>query len=131
MVEKVRMALGGLHKKEFDILKNLGTPPTGVTRCFFAILNLYVGIDSVDYSIPQKKGKLAVKEEESWKVSKLMMRNPNKFIEGLNDYKALIDNMKVPPRNFKAIQHILADPEFTPEILNRKSSAAAGLCDWL
>lgn len=131
LVEKAKKALAGLNKKDFDILKSLANPPPAVARCFFAVLNLYVGIDSVDYGIPQNKGKLGVKEEDSWKASKLMMGNPNKFIEGLNDYKALIDDMKIPPNNFKAIQGILADPEFTPEILKGKAEAAAGLCDWL
>jgi len=62
---------------------------------------LYVGIDAVDYGIPVQKGKLNVKQEDSWKFSKLMMKDPLKFMENLNAYKALIDEMKIPPNNFK------------------------------
>ncbi len=33
--------------------------------------------------------------------------------------------------NFKAIRPALSDPNFTPAIMKTKSSAAAGLCDWI
>ena len=52
-------------------------------------------------------------------------------MEGLENYKTLIDEMKIPPNNFKAIQSILADPLFNKEQLMTSSSAAGGLCDWL
>ena len=55
------------------------------------MLQLYVGITSVDYGIPVTRGKIGVKQEDSWKVSKNMMKDPLKFMENLNDYKRLID----------------------------------------
>jgi dynein heavy chain len=60
-----------------------------------------------------------------------MMKDPLKFMENLNDYKRIIDEMRVPPANFAAIQNIINDPEFTPENLKTKAEAASGVCNWL
>jgi dynein heavy chain len=60
-----------------------------------------------------------------------MMKDPNKFMENLNDYKRIIDEMRIPPANFAAIQGIINDPEFTPENLKTKAEAASGVCNWL
>jgi dynein heavy chain len=37
----------------------------------------------------------------------------------------------VAPNNFKQIRPFLADPNFNPTNIRTKSSAAAGLCDWI
>ena len=96
------------------------------------MLNLYVGIPEGEaYNIPQAKGVIKVSQEESWKVSKGMMKDPNAFMKSLNDYKAIIDEMRIPPKNFAQIQGILADEGFTPENLKSKAEAAAGVCNWL
>jgi hypothetical protein len=52
LVEQAKAALAGLQKKDFDTLKALANPPADVRICFFVVLNLYVGIDDVDYGIP-------------------------------------------------------------------------------
>jgi dynein heavy chain len=52
-------------------------------------------------------------------------------LNGLNAFKGDIDADKVKPQNFAAIRSTLEKEEFTPEILRGKSSAAAGLCDWV
>lgn len=133
LVEKAMAALKGLQKKDFDTLKALNTPPDMVRICFFAVINLYIDIPDVDYDLKKStaRGKLSVKQEDSWKISKNMMKDPNKFMEGLNDYKAIIDEGRIPPQNFAAIQHILSNPEFTPENLKTKAEAASGVCNWL
>ena len=105
LVEQAKKALAGLVKKDFDTLKALNNPPGDVRICFFAVQNLYVNIPDVDYGIPfnAKTGAISVKQEDSWKVSKNMMKDPLKFMEGLNDYKRIIDEMRVPVKNFAAI----------------------------
>lgn len=60
-----------------------------------------------------------------------MMKDPNKFMENLNAYKAIIDEMRIPASNFAAIQSILAEETFTPENMASKSEAAAGVCNWI
>lgn len=59
------------------------------------------------------------------------MKEPKKFLESLNQYKDAIDNDRVPANNFKQIRETLALETFTPEIIATKSSAAAGVCDWI
>lgn len=113
------------------MLKSLNNPPPDVRICFFAVLQLYVGIASVDYGIPVTRGKIGVKQEDSWKVSKNMMKDPLKFMENLNDYKRLIDEQQIPPANFASIQDIIANPDFTPEFLKSKAEAASGVCNWI
>jgi len=61
----------------------------------------------------------------------MLMKEPKKFLESLNAYKDAIDNDKVPDHNFKAIRTTLALETFTPENMITKSSAAAGVCDWI
>lgn len=58
LVEKAKAALRGLQKKDFDTLKSLATPPDAVRTCFFAVMNLYVGVPDANYDIPQNKGKI-------------------------------------------------------------------------
>jgi hypothetical protein len=52
LVEKAKAALRGLQKKDFDTLKSLTTPPEAVRICFFAVMNLYVGVPDAGYEIP-------------------------------------------------------------------------------
>ena len=132
LVEQAKKALAGLVKKDFDTLKSLNNPPPDVRICFFAVLNLFVGIEEgKDYGIPEQRGKINVKQEDSWKFSKNMMKDPTKFMEALNDYKRIIDEMRIPTKNFENIQDILNDEGFTPENLKSKAEAAAGVCNWL
>lgn len=72
-----------------------------------------------------------MKQEDSWKVSKNMMKDPTKFMESLDGYKKLIDESQIPILNFAQIQDIIAEPTFTPENMKTKSEAAAGVCNWI
>jgi len=60
------------------------------------------------------------------------MKDPQSFVKNhLDTFKSKIDTLEVAPHGFKAIKDILKDPEFVPEKIKTKSSAAAGLCDWV
>lgn len=59
------------------------------------------------------------------------MASPKDFLDSLNQFKGAIDTDKVPKQNFNAIRPTLAEETFTKEIIMTKSSAAAGLCDWI
>mmetsp|Transcript_27570 Transcript_27570/g.19964 ORF Transcript_27570/g.19964 Transcript_27570/m.19964 type:complete len:229 (+) Transcript_27570:8086-8772(+) len=59
------------------------------------------------------------------------MLNPQAFMAQLNEYKALVDDDKIPANNFKHIRTILEEEDFKPEIVKGKSSCAAGVCDWV
>jgi len=126
-VEKAEAALAGLNVKDFQMLKALNSPPAAVGMVFTCVLHLLSGVDPL---VPvDKKGKLNA--ENPWKAALKLMANPQNFLNTLNAFKADIDNERVKAQNFAAIQTDLAREDFTPEIIRGKSSAAAGLCDWI
>jgi dynein heavy chain len=126
-VEKAEAALGGLQVKDFQMLKALNNPPAAVNQTFHAVLHLLSGV-SPDVPV-DKKGRLNV--ENPWKASLKLMSNPTAFMNTLIAFKGEIDADKVKAGNFAAIQETLKQEDFTPESLRTKSSAAAGLCDWI
>jgi dynein heavy chain len=127
LVEKAQKALGGLNVKDFNLMKAFKSPPPDIALVFSCVLNLLASLDPV---VPvDKNGKL--KTDNVWKSSLGLMANPGNLISTLESYKEFIDTGKVPSNNFKAIRGTLANPGFTPEQIMSKSSAAAGLCDWV
>jgi dynein heavy chain, axonemal len=127
LVEKAKDALRGLSLKDFQNLKALKSPPKDIENVFHCVLNLLCGVDN---SVPVDKfGKL--KTENSWKTSLAVMANPAALLTTLEGFKEKIDQEVVAANNFKAIRPTLADPNFTKDIIMKKSSCAGGLCDWI
>lgn len=60
-----------------------------------------------------------------------MMNNPEKFLQTLKDFKQVIDECRVPEQNFRAVEPLLALPHFNREAIQKKSTAAAGLAEWV
>jgi len=108
-------------------LKALNNPPAAVNGTFHAVLHLLSGV-SPDVPV-DKKGRLNV--ENPWKASLKLMGNPNAFMKTLMDFKGEIDADRVKAGNFAAIADTLKQEDFTPESIKTKSTAAAGLCDWI
>lgn len=105
----------------------MNNPPGDVKECFICVLHL---LSKVNPDVPvDAKGRL--KTEKPWPAAQILMKDPKKFLESLNGYKDQIDSDKVPPNNFKMIRDTLALEMFTPENMATKSSAAAGVCDWI
>jgi len=52
-------------------------------------------------------------------------------LEGLNEFKSVIDEDRVKKENFAQIRETLAREDFNKETIGTKSAAAAGLCDWI
>lgn len=111
------------------MLKALQNPPAAVGNTFHCVLHLLSGVAPASDVPVTKTGKLNV--EHPWKCSLKLMGVPANFLATLNGFKEEIDNDKVKAQNFAAIRATLDDPTFTPEQMKTKSSAAAGLCDWI
>jgi len=128
LVKEAEAALDVLDKKDFQELKALGKPPGGVDLVCEAAMHLQAGIDpNIEID---KKG--AVKDN-SWKGSQKMMNNPEKFLTNLKEYKAVIDDGRVPPQNVERARKIkegMGD-DFTQTAMSKKSQAAGGLCVWI
>lgn len=127
LVEKAKEALAGLKVDDFRELKALKKPPLAIEQTFTCVLHLMC---KVDPNVPVDN-KYKLKTEKPWPTALTLMADPNKFLAGLNAYKGAIDADLVPANNFKQIRGQLADPEFTPEVIQKKSGCAAGLCDWI
>ncbi|CAD7974700.1 unnamed protein product [Amoebophrya sp. A25] len=128
LVAQAEAALDVLNKKDFQELKALGKPPGGVDVVCECAMHLQAGI-SADIEI-DKKGKV---KDTSWKGAQKMMNNPEKFLESLKAFKPAIDDGLVPASNIEAAKKAAASigDDFTPDVMRKKSLAAAGLCEWI
>jgi len=68
-----------------------------------------------------------IPKDRSWRAAKVMMGRVDQFLDSLINY----DKEHIHPDIIKAIHPYLDDPEFDPEFISSKSSAAAGLCSWV
>jgi dynein heavy chain len=117
-LEKAAAALDSLNKKDLGELKSLAKPPAGIDDVTGACV--YLLHDG-------SKGKI----DASWKASQGMMKDVNKFMDELLSFKEKVDTGRVPKQNFKNIRPLLEKEWFNVETMRNKSSAAAGLCDWV
>merc|ERR1719248_549976 len=60
-----------------------------------------------------------------------MMKEVDKFMKRLFEFKEEIDKESVPAANFKAVRPYLKLEGFDPDLIKKKSGAAAGLCGWV
>jgi len=139
-IEKAMAALGGLNKNALGELKGLATPPAAVLAVTAA----------VTYMIAPKGANLK-KLDITWGGAKKVMGDVAKFLEQLQNYdkdnfdlaaKAMVRQYtgSIPdPKGENpmglTMGHPAGDgspnPEFNYEYMKGKSSAAAGLCDWI
>ena len=127
LVEKAQEALKGLDIGEFRTMKSFAKPPKEIVQTFFCVLNILASTDKV---VPvDKNGRY--KSDNDWKAALGLMKDPGALIQLLTDVKEKIDAQQIPAYNFKAIRATINDEKFTPEDIKSKSSAAAGICDWV
>jgi len=70
-------------------------------------------------------------KDNSWKSCLKMMRSPDDFMKKLMEHKDIIDANLVPPANMRHVRdNYITNESFRPEIMEKKSMAAKGVCDW-
>ena len=116
-VEKAEAALNNIDKKGLQELKSLGKPPGGVSDVTDAILALK--------GVPKKQW--------TWAAATQMMKDVNKFIEeDLKGLKQQIDDSQLDQKCVDLCKpHLELEHVKDLSIMAKKSSAAAGLCDFL
>ncbi len=107
------LALNTLNKNNLTEMKSFGSPPDAVVNVCAAVLILF------------SKGKIP--KDRSWKQCKIMMSKVDDFLNNLVNF----DKEHISGEVIKALQPYLNDPEFEPQKIMSKSSAAAGLCSWV
>eukprot|EP01035_Chromulina_nebulosa_P019234 gene19234-25085_t len=128
-LERAMHALDSLDRKDLGNCKTMAKPPSGVDDVFGAVMVLLAGTNP--NIIIQRNGKVREKER-TWEASKkALLGNINTFMDELKNFKSLIDNNVVPDINWKEIRPFIALEHFLPEIIEKRNSAAAGLCAWV
>ncbi|DBA02158.1 TPA: hypothetical protein N0F65_004793 [Lagenidium giganteum] len=129
MLDAAMAALDTLNKKDLGSCKTMSKPPAGVGDIFAAVMVLFAGINP--NVVLQKNGKVKDKDR-SWEATKkALLGNVNSFVDELKGFKTLVDELQVPDVNWKEVRPFLQLEHFNVEIIEKKNSAAAGLCAWV
>uniref|UniRef100_K3WLS4 AAA+ ATPase domain-containing protein n=1 Tax=Globisporangium ultimum (strain ATCC 200006 / CBS 805.95 / DAOM BR144) TaxID=431595 RepID=K3WLS4_GLOUD len=129
IVDAAMAALDTLNKKDLGSCKTMSKPPAGVGDVFGAVVVLFAGINP--NVIVQKNGKVKDKDR-SWEATKkALLGNINAFVDELKSFKDLVDDAQVPDVNWKEVRPFLILEHFNVETIEKKNSAAAGLCAWV
>ncbi|MGH0152203.1 UNVERIFIED_CONTAM: hypothetical protein FKN15_022155 [Acipenser sinensis] len=108
-------ALNTLNRLNLTELRTFPNPPAIVTNVSAAVLVLL----STSGKIPK---------DRSWKAAKMYMSKVDDFLQALIHF----DKEHIPEGTVRVVkEEYLRDPEFNPEFVRTKSSAAAGLCAWV
>uniref|UniRef100_A0AAY4DSH0 Dynein, axonemal, heavy polypeptide 9 like n=1 Tax=Denticeps clupeoides TaxID=299321 RepID=A0AAY4DSH0_9TELE len=114
-LQAANAALNTLNRLNLTELRTFANPPVIVTNVMAAVLVLL----SPSGRIPK---------ERSWKAAKVVMSKVDDFLQTLMNF----DKEHMSDATVRVVKdEYLSDPEFNPEFVRLKSSAAAGLCSWV
>uniref|UniRef100_A0A3Q2TME4 Dynein axonemal heavy chain 11 n=1 Tax=Fundulus heteroclitus TaxID=8078 RepID=A0A3Q2TME4_FUNHE len=114
-LQAANTALNTLNRLNLTELRTFPNPPAIVTNVSAAVLVLLS---------PQGR----IPKDRSWKASKMVMSKVDDFLQALVNF----DKEHIPEATVRCVRDdYLRDPEFNPEFVRQKSSAAAGLCAWV
>uniref|UniRef100_A0A7N8XYV6 Dynein axonemal heavy chain 11 n=1 Tax=Mastacembelus armatus TaxID=205130 RepID=A0A7N8XYV6_9TELE len=108
-------ALDTLNKMNLTELKAFPNPPVAVINVAAAVMVLLA-----------PRGR--VPKDRSWKAARAFMGKVDDFLQALVSY----DKEHIPESCLSVVkQKYLTNPEFHPDLVRTKSTAAAGLCAWI
>ncbi|XP_029380608.1 dynein heavy chain 11, axonemal [Echeneis naucrates] len=114
-LQAANAALNTLNRLNLTELRTFPNPPAIVTNVSAAVLVLLA---------PQGR----IPKDRSWKASKMVMSKVDDFLQTLVNF----DKEHIHEATVRCVRdEYLSDPEFNPEFVRQKSSAAAGLCAWV
>ncbi|CAM9207540.1 unnamed protein product [Chrysoparadoxa australica] len=123
-------ALDTLDKKELGQCKTMNVPPTGVGDIFIAVMVLMANV-SPGVPVSKQSGKVRDKDRNWDSVKKSLLNNINGFLEELKGFKSAVDEGRVPAINMREVRPFLDLEHFSVEVIEKRNSAAAGLCSWV
>ncbi|XP_018585062.2 dynein heavy chain 11, axonemal [Scleropages formosus] len=114
-LQAANAALNTLNRLNLTELRTFPNPPAIVTNVAAAVLVLLA---------PPGR----IPKDRSWKAAKMYMSKVDDFLQALVNF----DKEHIPEATVRVVKdEYLSDPEFNPEFVRLKSSAAAGLCAWV
>jgi dynein heavy chain len=126
---RANQALDSLDRRDLGNCKTMAKPPAGVDDVFGAVMVLLAGVNP--NVIVQKSGRVRDKDRTWDAAKKALLGNVNGFLDELKSFKVNIDEGTVPEINWKEVRPFLQLEHFNPEAIEKKNSAAAGLCSWV
>ena len=122
-------ALDSLDRRDLGNCKTMAKPPPGVEDVFSAVMVLLAGINP--NIVVQKTGRVKDKDRTWDAAKKALLGNVNGFLDELKGFKVNIDEGTVPEVNWKEVRPFLQLEHFIVEVIEKRNSAAAGLCSWV
>uniref|UniRef100_A0A3B4DVC9 Dynein, axonemal, heavy polypeptide 9 like n=1 Tax=Pygocentrus nattereri TaxID=42514 RepID=A0A3B4DVC9_PYGNA len=114
-LQAANTALNTLNRLNLTELRTFPNPPVIVSNVLAAVLVLMA---------PNGR----IPKDRSWKATKVMMSKVDDFLQALVNF----DKEHIPDATVRVLkEEYLSDPDFNPEFVRLKSSAAAGLCAWV
>ena len=141
ILEKAQHALESLDKSSLIELKSFKAPHRDVHTVMMAVLTLLSGIPGSGVKlrpIEIKKGQqfLVTGGDPNagplgWYAAQRSMRDITSFLNLLRSYADVIDQGLANPDAIHAVDVYLALPTFERVTIERRSRAAAGICEWV
>ncbi|KAG9277586.1 dynein heavy chain 11, axonemal-like [Astyanax mexicanus] len=114
-LQAANAALNTLNRLNLTELRTFANPPVIVANVLAAVLVLMA---------PGGR----IPKDRSWKTAKVIMSKVDDFLQALVNF----DKEHIPDATVRVLrEEYLSDPDFNPEFVRLKSSAAAGLCAWV
>ncbi len=110
-MERARDAVNCLSKASLAELKNMSKPPPGVDKVTNAVL-IMIKLE---------------KKNLTWDNAKKMMAKVDAFLQQLQSYRG----EDIPDDVIQSVEPIIAEKGFNFEAMEKKSQAAANLCNWV
>lgn len=129
MVDAAMAALDTLSKKDLGSCKTMSKPPAGVGDVFGAVVVLFAGLNA--NIVVQKNGRVKDKDRSWDATKKALLGNVNAFVDELKGFKLAVDDGLVPEANWREVRPFLQLEHFSVETIEKRNSAAAGLCAWV
>ncbi|CAB1104525.1 unnamed protein product [Ectocarpus sp. CCAP 1310/34] len=123
-------ALDTLDKSQLGQCKTMSVPPPGVVDIFIACMVLLATL-SDNVVVSKQTGKVRDKDRTWDSVKKSLLGNINGFLEELKGFKGAVDDGSVPEINIREVRPFLDLEHFRVEVIEKRNSAAAGLCSWV
>lgn len=108
---------------DIKLVQSFKNPPGAIKLVMEAVCVL---LDLKPAKVPDPSGS-GKKIDDYWEPSKKALGDPN-FVTSLKAY----DKDNIPPRMIETIRRVYtSNPDFTPAVAAKASSAAEGLCKWV
>ena len=123
ILKEALKALDTIDKKDLDAVKAMGKPPQGVQLAMRAVM-IMMDLKPEKKPDPDTPGK----KIDDWWAPAVKLLNSGTLLDSLKSY----NKDEIQPKIIKTIRAEFKDnPEFTPKMIAKASSAAEGLCKWV